>query len=56
MPMEHGSMSRGMCDGAKCMSMTGMEGMEHGSTSGTAKPAPQRSYSSGRNGGRGCGC
>ena len=56
MQMEHGTMSHGMCDGGRCMSMMGMEGMDHGSTSATAKPAPQRSYGRGRSGGQGCGC
>jgi Heavy metal binding domain len=63
MQMEHGSMSHGMCGCAKCMTMmgmgmemTGMEGINHGSTSATAKPVPRQSYRSGRTGGRGCGC
>ncbi len=58
MQMEHGSMSHGMCSCGKCMMMMdmGMEGMDHGSASAVAKPAPQRSYGSGRSGGRGCGC
>ena len=64
MMMEHGSMSHGMCGCGKCMmmmgmermEMTGMEGMDHGSTSAVAKPAPQRNYGSGRSSGRGCGC
>jgi Heavy metal binding domain len=62
MKMEHGSMSHSMCGCGKCMmmgmdgmEMTGMEGMDHGSASATAKPAPLRSYGGGRRG-RGCGC
>lgn len=63
MQMEHGSKSHGMCGRGKCMmmgmegmEMTSMEGMDHESASATAKPAPQRSYSSGSSGGRRCGC
>lgn len=54
--MGHDSMNHGMCGCGKCMSMTGMEGMDHGSASATAKPAPQRSYGNVRSGGRSCGC
>jgi hypothetical protein len=64
MHMGHGSMNHGMCGCGMCMmmmgmgnmEMAGMEGMNHGSNSATAKPAAQRSYSSGRGSGRGCGC
>jgi Heavy metal binding domain len=62
MQMEHGSMGHGMCGCGMCMMMMGMgsmemngtEGMNHGSSSATVKPAAQRSYSNGRRGG--CGC
>jgi hypothetical protein len=56
MLMEHSTMSHGMCGGGRCMSMMGMEGMDHGSISTAAKVAGQQSYCRGRSGGRGRGC
>jgi uncharacterized protein involved in copper resistance len=59
MHMDHGGMNHGMCGCGMCMMTMGMgnmEGMNHGSNLGTAKPAAVRSYSSGRGGSRGCGC
>jgi hypothetical protein len=63
MQMQHGSTGHGMCGCGMCMmmgmgnmEMSGMQGMNHGSNSATAKPAAVRSYSSRRGGGRGCGC
>lgn len=62
MQTEHGGMGHGMCGCGMCMmgmgdmEMKNMEGMNHGSKSATVKPAAARSYSSGRGGGRGCGC
>lgn len=63
MQMEHGDMGHGMCGCGMCMmmgmggmDMKGMQGMNGNSGSTTVKPAAARNYSSGRGGGRGCGC